>query len=144
MQLRVKNGLNRKYRHVTWRYSLKNDSNAISGFLLVSSVCQIFQLQRASGSKLRFRILSVRLWFSTLNEFSYTAKVPKRVRFWLENVHYTPNHSSAYRSSQEDLWSDIFMPKSYTFRNCDGTSDAQFLWLQFPDSKVFCKSVFWL
>ena len=32
-----------------------------------------------------------------------TVTVPKRVRFWLENVHYTPNHSSAFRSSQEDL-----------------------------------------
>ena len=53
---------------------------------------------------------------------SRTVKVPKRVRFWQENVHFSAAiHSSAFLSIIAAIvWEVcIFMPRSYTFGNFD-------------------------
>ena len=52
-----------------------------------------------------------------------TVRVPERVRFWHEIGHLSANHSSASFSRRAVIgWEVyIFMPKSYTFRDFDGT-----------------------
>ena len=52
-----------------------------------------------------------------------TVKDPERVRFWHENVQLSANHNSSGKKSWAVIGSEvyIFLPKSYMFRNLDGT-----------------------
>ena len=120
----------------TWRANLLILHGIISGlpnessfsycvFVILSAIMSTSRSKRGIGRQNTSLSSKASLWFlqrGTLN-WRITVKVPERVRFRHENVQLSTNHSSSWKESWAVIGSVvyIFMPKSYTFRNFDGS-----------------------
>ena len=91
-----------------------------------------FCTEQESFSQWTSIMLHVFVWSKIKHRYFYpvssitTVRVPERVRFRYENVLLSTNHSSSWKKSWAVIgWEVyIFMPKSYTFRNFDGTGEV--------------------